>query len=346
MSDSEGRTATVRQLEPEDYFAGSDTQHFLGFSNSSRITQRASFPAFFESTLGDRYPLGGFRGQARPFGSVPRTTPFGHLRSQGSLLSQLQTLSERAEDPSGRTQQATAQNLGDLLPGWSPGRVRATGDRTGLGFVANTEASGTGPETRESPESMDITTALLQTTDDAPGAAASGSRFFSSSGVSDKGVIGGSVVSGLSSTAGGAISSGINMSKDLQMQASKQSFDSSQQKARFGQENTLQQNEFQQQSAMSSQKYQQELGLQNNQYQNSLNFYNTQMANTQNSLTQAGLPSYLAYMPQAVALQPKTTQMSSSGMYGYTAKIPGNPTTSPYTGTTTQSALGWGTFPS
>lgn len=55
------------------------------------------------------------------------------------------------------------------------------------------------------------------------------------------------------------------------------------------------------------------------------------------ALAQAGLPAYLAFDPSAMASQPDTTQMTSGG-WGYTSSLPGNPMSSTYS----PNPFGWG----
>lgn len=83
--------------------------------------------------------------------------------------------------------------------------------------------------------------------------------------------------------------------------------------------------------------------IQDNSYNNWLSGYETVKGNQTAALAQAGLPSYLAYMPSgaSMAAQPKTTQFTPGGST-YTSKIPGNPASVPYTGTPEQVAAGYG----
>lgn len=60
------------------------------------------------------------------------------------------------------------------------------------------------------------------------------------------------------------------------------------------------------------------------------------------ALGQVGLPSFLAYgNTNLSAAMPHTTQMLA-GSNTYTSKLPGNPSTSSFTGDMAQGALGWG----
>jgi len=55
------------------------------------------------------------------------------------------------------------------------------------------------------------------------------------------------------------------------------------------------------------------------------------------ALAAAGLPSYLAFIPGAMAYEPRTTQMTNAG-WGYTSMLPGNPASSPWE----PNPFGWG----
>jgi len=162
-------------------------------------------------------------------------------------------------------------------------------------------------------------------------------NYFSAANSLAAGNVASSAISGSMSLGAEAIRS--NSAKAMQQQRIEV-----EQPQKYAQENTMQANQYKYDSQLSAQSYQQTLGEQNNQYNNLMKGYNTVMSNETNALSQAGLPSYLAYTPGALAVQPKTTQLGP-GLTSYTSKIPGDPTTSAYTGTTTQNALGWGTFP-
>lgn len=152
---------------------------------------------------------------------------------------------------------------------------------------------------------------------------------------------GGQVASATINTAGSLGEESIKSNTQKQMQEYHVTTELPQ---KYAQESKMQASQQTFEQNLSAQNYNQEIGLQNNQYNNMMKGYNTVTGNSAAALQQAGLPSYLAYTPAAIELQPKYTQLGP-GTTSYTSKIPGNPTTSPYTGTTTQAALGWGTFP-
>jgi len=63
------------------------------------------------------------------------------------------------------------------------------------------------------------------------------------------------------------------------------------------------------------------------------------------NLNAAGLPSYLATMPGAINLMPRTSQRLPGGRL-YTGAMAGDPTLVNFTGDTLQQNLGWGQLPS
>lgn len=72
-------------------------------------------------------------------------------------------------------------------------------------------------------------------------------------------------------------------------------------------------------------------------------FRQKQVDNASSALQSAGLPSYLAYtgIPSGTARSLGTTQVAA-GRSGFSSKIPGNAQSASYTGSTAQTALGWG----
>lgn len=129
------------------------------------------------------------------------------------------------------------------------------------------------------------------------------------------------------------------------MQSSRQDYESQMTLMRQSYGATMQANSFAHQNQLSAQNYEQQLGLEDNRFDNTMSMYNSLMSQKVNAVTQAGLPSYVAYMPGMAAFQPRTTQMGP-GKMTYTSQLPGNPTTTPYTGAAPQAALGWGEMPS
>lgn len=171
------------------------------------------------------------------------------------------------------------------------------------------------------------------------------------SGISNSGGMIGGIASGLGNVVGSAISGGLNFAAQKNRDSTAQSM----QLVRGNQETAMeqlrqqfatatQQQKFQQQSSLMSQEFSNQLSLQNNATQNQLSIYNTMNNNKIGALSQAGLPDYLAYFPGLQVTMPRTTQMLPGGR-GYTSKLPGNPTATPFNGSTAQASLGWGAVP-
>ena len=102
-----------------------------------------------------------------------------------------------------------------------------------------------------------------------------------------------------------------------------------------------QQNSFNNNSALMAQSFSQQSKLMSQSLAEQESYYTFVMGNETQALQQAGLPSYLAYMPGGTKSQPPMTQFTPSGTT-YTARISGNPTMQSYTGTSQQVAAGYG----
>lgn len=149
----------------------------------------------------------------------------------------------------------------------------------------------------------------------------------------------GNALGGLFSAAGSLGATAMRDSTEESMQRSRISQQQWSQTNRNAQELTLQSNAYtdslNMQSSLMTQNY-------NEGVQSAEQMYSFQHQQQVNALSQAGLPSYLSYMPSGATMAyPKQTQMTPGGT-AYTAKIPGDPTSVPYTGTPTQVALGYG----
>lgn len=168
--------------------------------------------------------------------------------------------------------------------------------------------------------------------------------------LSESGTGYGGLFVGLGNVAGSTISGAMGLgaasmrdSTEKQMQASRQTFTTSneaQMQSYFvTNQAQTQTNLLQSQNNMTSN----QIALQNNSYNNWLQQYDTVTGNETAALAQAGLPSYLAYLPggSALAVQPRTTQLTPGGTT-YTAKLPGNPSSVPYNGSVTQVKAGYG----
>lgn len=269
---------------------------------------------------------------------VPNTNPFRGRAITGSgptdrdllQLSRRYPVSSGAPGPSGSRPNAINFVSGGPLDAHT---ARDPGDRAGLGFSP----------LRSVTEIADRN--MLAAAEGAEGTVArraGGRALQSSNGMSlALGAMGNAAIN----TAGRLGVEGIRSNTEKEMQTQRISWNQTKLNQQQAQELTMQSNTFNQQKQMSAQEYNQQLGLQNNATSNAENLYTFQTTQTSNALNEAGLPTYLAYLPGAMSIQPKTSQLSASGNYAYTSKIPGNPQTSAFADTTTSNALGWGKFP-
>lgn len=159
------------------------------------------------------------------------------------------------------------------------------------------------------------------------------------------GTTGNSALFGSAAAAIGLGGTAIQMNAYKSMQKQHESFEKDISQQRYGQQSALSQQNFQQNQQLSAQNYTQNSELQSQSYQDQLsnwtNEFNTYYTASSGALNDAGLPSYLAFSPAMAASLPKTSQYQGGRMM-YTSKLPGDPTTSAYTGQQSQSSVGWG----
>lgn len=153
----------------------------------------------------------------------------------------------------------------------------------------------------------------------------------------------GNIVGSALSMTGGLISTSEKIGSDQYMQASHQTFQAARQAEAESATSSLSAQNFSQNSQLSAQSYQQTSNLMNQSLANSEQYNNYIIGQKSAALEQAGLPSYMAYgVPMGAG--PKTSQYISGGAT-YTSKLPGNPTSSAYTGSAAQTEAGWGAIP-
>jgi len=339
-------------MQAEDYFNGSELRQTLSYTSADNIHQRDRYPSFFRAPDPVRplsYQWGNGRGTGVRSGESSGRSYLGSTFPSDSALPGEVSFGQP-------TQAATNRNPFDQLR--SSTGIRQPGDTRGLGYTSSStegERSGVSQVVRGGQPTGQLR--LDSSTDTAAAEGESGMEAIAElstglaqgagkghgSGITNAGIVGGHAASAAITGAFGIGSEAIKSNTDKALQQNSIAWQQQKQASDQAQQLTMQTNTFNQEKQLSTQAYNQSIGLQTNATTQAENLYTFQTGTTANALTKAGLPSYLAYMPGAMSLQPHTTQ--AHGVYGYTSKLPGDPTTSPFTGSTTQSALGWGKFP-
>jgi len=101
------------------------------------------------------------------------------------------------------------------------------------------------------------------------------------------------------------------------------------------QKNYLFQKEFEKQKADEI------MSLYNTQFNDQKNLFDYRLGQQQAALRSAGLPEYLAQMPEMMQYMPRQAQLIQGGRRVVSA-LPGNPRSTAYNSSPLQSALGWG----
>lgn len=106
----------------------------------------------------------------------------------------------------------------------------------------------------------------------------------------------------------------------------------------------MQNNAFRNQHETIQQNFVNQKDLEQTRFSNTNALTQSDIAQKTQALRAAGLPDYLAVMPGLPA-GPRVSQRTTGGRL-YTSQLPGDPRTTPFTGSGIQQSMGWGALPS